>query len=201
MESALGIISLAIVVFASTNIDDAFVLVGFFADKNFRVREVVIGQYAWISGLYAFSVIAALISLVIPPAYIGLLGFVPIAIGVRRLSNLRRGEKARGEERFPSTGALGRILTVAAVTIANGGDNIAVYTAVFATHSGHEVPAMGLVFAAMTSLWCFAAHRLVNHRALGAPIRRHAHRVVPFVLIGLGLLILVKTGTFRLLKY
>jgi cadmium resistance protein CadD (predicted permease) len=200
MEALVSLIGLSVVVFASTNIDDAFVLVGFFADKNFRARDVVIGQYAGVSGLYVVSVIAALISLVIPPAYIGLLGFVPIAIGVKKLSDLWRGEETKGEEKLPSTGALRRMLAVATVTLANGGDNIAVYTALFATRRGHEVPAMGVVFAVMTGLWCLAAHWLVNHRALGAPIRHYAHRVVPFVLIGLGVLILMKTDTLRLLK-
>jgi cadmium resistance protein CadD (predicted permease) len=200
MEALVSLIGLAVVVFASTNIDDAFVLVGFFADKNFRARDVVIGQYAGVSGLYVVSVIAALISLVIPPAYIGLLGFVPIAIGIKKLSNLWRGEETKGEEKFPGTGAFRRMLAVATVTLANGGDNIAVYTALFATRSGYEVPTMGVVFAVMTGLWCLAAHWLVNHRALGAPIRHYAHRVVPFVLIGLGILILMKTGTLRLLK-
>ena len=203
MESALSLIGLAIVVFASTNIDDAFVLVGFLADRNFRVRDVVIGQYAGVSALCAVSAIAALISLVIPPAYVGLLGLIPIAIGAKKLSNLWRGKenKEKDSQRVSSTGALGKSLAVAAVTMANGGDNIAVYTALFATRNGHEVSVLVIVFALMTGLWCLAAHWLVSHRALGAPIRHHAHRVVPFVLIGLGILILMKTGTFRLLKY
>ena len=203
MESALSLSGLAIVVFASTNIDDAFVLVGFLADKNFRVRDVVIGQYAGISAICAVSAIAALISLMIPPAYIGLLGLIPIAIGAKKLSELWPGKENKEEnsQRLSSTGALGKSLAVAAVTMANGGDNIAVYTALFATRNGHEVSALVIVFAFMTGLWCLAAHWLVSHRALGAPIRYHAHRVVPFVLIGLGILILMKTGTVRLLKY
>jgi len=199
MESLVAVVGLAVVVFASTNIDDVFVLVTFFADKNFRVRDVVIGQYAGVSALYAISAIAALISLIIPPAYIGLLGLAPIVIGMRKLYNpwhIRKNE----EERSSSTEAHGRRLAVAAVTMANGGDNIAVYTALFATRSGYEVPAIGIVFAIMTGLWCLAAHWLVNHRALGAPIRRDAHRVVPFILIGLGILILARTGTLQLLK-
>src|SRR6266404_8188472 len=182
MESLVAVVGLAVVVFASTNLDDVFVLVTFFADKNFRVRDVVIGQYAGVSTLYAISAIAALISLIIPPTYIGLLGLAPIVIGIRKLYNLWRGRKNE-EERSSSTKAHGRMLAVAAVTMANGGDNIAVYTALFATRSGYEVPAIGIVFAIMTGLWCLAAHWLVNHRALGAPIRRDAHRVVPFVLI------------------
>ena len=33
------------IAFASTNIDDAFVLVAFLANRRLRAREVVIGQY------------------------------------------------------------------------------------------------------------------------------------------------------------
>ncbi len=33
----------------STNVDDIFVLIGFFADPKFRARDIVIGQYAGIT--------------------------------------------------------------------------------------------------------------------------------------------------------
>jgi cadmium resistance protein CadD (predicted permease) len=198
MESLVAVVGLAVVVFVSTNIDDVFVLVTFFADKNFRARDVVIGQYAGVSTLYAISATAALVSLVIPSVYLGLLGLAPMTIGIRKLYDLRPSQKK--EENGSGTEACGKKLAVAAVTLANGGDNIAVYIALFATHSGYEVPAIGIVFAVMTGLWCLVAHWLVNHRALGTPIRRYAHRVVPFLLIGLGILILVRAGTLQLLK-
>jgi len=54
-----------------------FVLVGFFADKNFRAHDVVIGQYAGITALYVISAIAALISLVIPPFLLACLVLFP----------------------------------------------------------------------------------------------------------------------------
>jgi cadmium resistance protein CadD (predicted permease) len=199
MDSFVTLIGLAVVAFASTNIDDVFVLVGFFADKNFRAHDVVFGQYAGITALYVISAIAALISLVIPPVYIGLLGLVPITIGVKKLYYLWRNQAP--EELVTGTGGHGRKLAVAAVTIANGGDNIAVYTALFATREVFEMPVIGIVFAVMTGLWCLAAHWLVNHRTLGVPIRAQAHRVVPFVLIGLGILILMRTGTIQLSKH
>jgi cadmium resistance protein CadD (predicted permease) len=75
------------------------------------------------------------------------------------------------------------------------------YTALFATCEGFDVPVIGIVFAIMTGLWCLGAHWLVNHRALGVPIRAQAHRIVPFVLIGLGVLIFIKTGAIQLLKH
>ena len=46
---SFALIGLAVVAFTSTNIDDAFVLVGFFADKSFRTHEVIIGQYTGMS--------------------------------------------------------------------------------------------------------------------------------------------------------
>jgi cadmium resistance protein CadD (predicted permease) len=199
MDSLVKLVGLAVVVFASTNIDDVFVLVGFFADKNFRAHDVVIGQYAGITALYMIATIAGLISLVIPPAYIGLLGLVPTAIGIKRLYDLFRKQKTKSP--VIGTRGRGRRLSVAAVTIANGGDNIAVYTALFATCAGFDVAIIGIVFAAMTGLWCLTAHWLVNHRTLGVPIRAHAHRVVPLVLIGLGILIIIRTGTIQLLKH
>jgi hypothetical protein len=53
----------------------------------------------------------------------------------------------------------------------------------------------------MTGLWCLGALWLVNHRGLGAPIRAQAHRIVPFVLIGLGILILFGTGAIQPSNY
>lgn len=193
MESLLTLISYAVVVFASTNIDDVFVLLGFFADPQFRAREVILGQYAGISTLYLASVIISLSSLVVPHVYIGLLGFAPIAIGVKKLFDLWRGQEKNEKdlERHPSSFAHGKVLAVTAVTIANGGDNIGVCAPLFATSVGYEVPVIGIVFAVMTGVWCVVARWLVKHPALGAPIRRYGHRVVPFALIALGVRILL----------
>jgi cadmium resistance protein CadD (predicted permease) len=198
MDSLVTLVTLAVMTFASTNIDDAFVLVGFFADKNFRTHDVVIGQYLGIGALCAASMIFALIALVIPPAYIGLLGLVPIAIGINKL--LFPGRVRESEKLSAGIDGHGRRFAVAAVTIANGGDNLATYTALFATRGGLEVPVIGIVFAVLTGFWCFAAHWLVNHRVLGTQIRVQAHRVMPFLLIGLGALIIFRAGTIQLLK-
>ena len=202
VESSLLLLGLAVVVFASTNIDDVFVLLGFFADPKFRARDVVIGQYAGIGALYGASVVASLVSLVVPMQYIGLLGVAPIIIGARQLRGLVRGQEETEEEleRHPNAGMHGRILSVAAVTIANGGDNIGIYTPLFATRSDVDIAVIGVVFAVLTAAWCLAARWMVEHPFLGAPIRRYGHRVVPFVLIGLGVLVLYEAGSFGLLR-
>jgi len=202
MENLLGRIGLAITLFASTDIDDLFVLVGFFADPKFKVRQIFIGQYLGIAGLYGVSVVASMISLVIPPGYIGLLGLVPIAVGIRKAWELRKGNDANDEELADHANELaghGNIVAVATVTLANGADNISVYTPLFATRSAYDIALIGVVFAIITLLWLGIAHWLTHHRTIGAPIRRYGHRVVPFVLIALGALILWQRGALELL--
>ena len=190
----LAAIAVSVVAFASTNVDDIFVLLGFFADPAFRARHVVLGQYLGIGTLVAVSLVCSLIALVIPPAYIGLLGLLPIGIGAKKLWEAWRGEEDGGEERHSAPGAH-KILAVATVTIANGGDNIGVYVPMLTTRSLKETLVLLAVFAVMTALWCFVAHYLVNHRSLGAPIRRYGHLLLPWVLIAIGIGILLGSQT------
>jgi hypothetical protein len=42
-ESLLPLVGIALVLFVSTNIDDLFLLVAFFADNIFRTRDTVLG--------------------------------------------------------------------------------------------------------------------------------------------------------------
>lgn len=193
----LATAGLAVGVFASTNIDDIFLLLGFFADKRFRPWHVVAGQFLGIGSLFVASAIASLASLFVAPAVIGLLGFAPIAIGLKKLWGLRRAEEV---DELSQSSSHGNIMTVASVTAANGGDNISIYTPLFAIRSPSDVAVMGVVFAAMTGVWLVAAHWLTRHRQLGAPIRKYSHRVVPFVLIALGCYILVEARSYSLLR-
>jgi cadmium resistance protein CadD (predicted permease) len=102
MESLFAPIGTAIVLFASTNVDDVFVLIGFFADPKFRARDIVLGQYSGIAALFSASAAASLLSLVIPRAYVGLLGVVPILIGLKKLFDLYR-KRDGTEERVRTT--------------------------------------------------------------------------------------------------
>jgi cadmium resistance protein CadD (predicted permease) len=56
------------------------------------------------------------------------------------------------------------MLTVAAVTFSNGGDNIGIYIPLFAKYSSAgEVVLITLIFMLMTAIWCIIAYYLVRH--------------------------------------
>jgi cadmium resistance protein CadD (predicted permease) len=199
MDTTAALLALAIGLFVTTNIDDIFVLVGFCSDPKFKPRQIALGQLGGLAALYGASVVFALLALVVPPAWIGLLGVMPIAIGLKKILELRHVDES--EDDSPDAASHhGNVLAVAAVTIANGGDNLSIYTPIFATRSGADVAVIGLVFVAMTFVWVGAAFWLTHHPTLGAPIRRYGQRVVPFVLVALGAWILVEAGTFTLLR-
>lgn len=200
MDSLSSLLGLAVVVFVSTNFDDIFLLLGFFADRTLQPKTIVLGQFVGMGALYFFSIVGALAALVIPRAYVGLLGLVPVLIGLFKfIQAWRYNGQSEPVESGKAKAARG-FLAVAAVTIANGGDNIGIYTPLFTTCSVAQIILFGVVFTLMTGVWCLAARWLVYHPALGAPIRTHGPRVFPLVLMVLGCWILYHTGSFGLLK-
>src|ERR1700722_3218733 len=128
----MGHISLALVaagLFATTNVDDLFLLVGFFSDRNLAAWQVVLGQIIGVAVLIAISLLAALAALAFSPSYVGLLGFAPIILGAFKILAFFVDERAGGSPgerrgRLTNGGSSG----VALVTIASGADNIGVYT-------------------------------------------------------------------------
>ena len=194
MVDIIGLVAIGVAAFAATNIDDIFVLMIFFSSLSFPVRHVVFGQYLGIGLLIAISVIGSLISLVVPTYVIGLMGLIPIAIGVKNLVEIRQKDQSplrRTMENKRNRSYLA-FLAVAAVTLANGGDNIGVYVPLFSKYNTmSEVTAFTLTFLAMTAVWCTAAYYFVNHPLVASKIRHIGNIILPFVLIGLGIYIVV----------
>jgi cadmium resistance protein CadD (predicted permease) len=199
-ESSLSPIAVGVALFATTNVDDIFLLAAFFADRHLRPRSVVLGQFLGIGALTALSAAAASASLVVPEGWMALLGLVPLVLGIQKLWHLRLGAneptndvEARDQEQLLERRIHSQVFAVAGVTIANGGDNLAVYIPVFAT-SLQAIPIFIFTFAVMTGLWCVAGFALVNNALLGQHIRRYGHILLPLVLIAIGVWILRGAG-------
>lgn len=189
----LETVVVGVLLFASTNIDDVFLLMAFFADPRLDRRAVVAGQFLGIGGIVAASVAAAGFAVAVPPEWVALLGLAPLSLGLHRLWSAWRSPPAPTDdsERVPTAAGslVAQACSVAGVTAANGGDNLGVYVPVFAEQF-QVIPTFTAIFAIMTGLWCVAGNLLVNHRLVAATMRRLAGRLLPWVLIVLGLCIL-----------
>ena len=186
---------LGISAFVSTNIDDIFLLLIFFSNSlKFSSYQIVIGQYIGIGLLIGISLMASFISFVIPSFVIGFMGIIPIIIGIKKLIEYHSNKKTEQPNTISTNHSRQSLsfLSVAAVTFSNGGDNIGIYTPLFASNNTFsQVIILIVIFMVMTAVWCSIGYYLVNHSFLANKIRRIGHLVLPFVLIGLGIYIMI----------
>jgi cadmium resistance protein CadD (predicted permease) len=187
----------AIVVFVVTNVDDILLLAVLFGGA-LATRAVVAGQFIGIAVLMAVSAGAAYAATAVPRQWIDWLGLLPIALGVWLLAQLwrKRGhshvdhdDDLAAENQFEAK-LHSQVLGVAAITIANGGDNLSVYIPLFAKDVSAVTLYIG-VFTVLTAVWCWLGYALVKNPVGGAVMEKWGHILLPFVLIAIGLRILL----------
>jgi cadmium resistance protein CadD (predicted permease) len=197
----MEILLASILAFISTNVDDIFILILFYGNKRFKGSQIIAGQLLGIAALIAFSMAASLLGLFIPSAYIGLLGFIPMYIGAKELYELLK-EKHQEEEAITIPEEManqkGNTMTVAGVTIANGGDNVAIYIPLFATLTLPDKLTMALIFLVLTVVLCVVARYVTRHPFVGRVIEKYGHIVTPVILILLGVFILYENESVGL---
>ncbi|NJP18981.1 MAG: transporter [Hydrococcus sp. CRU_1_1] len=215
MNWFLTVVLVAISSFVATNIDDIIILMLFFSqvNDNFRPRHIIIGQYLGFTALILASLPGLFGGLIIPKAWLGLLGLAPIFIGLKQLLSREEDEATIQVVSDRSTVSLNKkflglslssflnaqTYNVAAVTIANGGDNIGIYVPLFASGNLLSFGITLGVFYLFKGLWCFIAYLLIRQPRLGKLLARYGNIFVPFFLIGLGILILIESQTYKLL--
>lgn len=211
MRELLPTLITAITSFVATNLDDIVILTIFFSQVNvdFRIRHILIGQYLGFLTIILASLPGFLGGLVIPEAWIGLLGFLPIAIGLRQLFSSDDTDpdvqtvtcvlEPKHRRSLLASVLVPQTYHVAAVTIANGGDNIGIYVPLFASSSLTQLTVTLGVFLILVAVWCAIAYYLSRHPAVSPLLTRYGKAIVPFVLIGLGLFILIENGSYKLL--
>ncbi|MER6248963.1 cadmium resistance transporter [Streptomyces griseorubiginosus] len=79
------------------------------------------------------------------------------------------------------------LLEVAAVTFANGGDNIGVYVPVFATARVGSMSVYAIVFLILVAVWCFGGRFFATRPIIAKALSRWGHILLPLVLIAFGL--------------
>ena len=212
----------AFISFISTNIDDIFVLMLFFSQINndMKRRHIVIGQYLGIVVLITISIVGTLGVSVIPYEYVGLFGIAPIYLGIKEYvdrkkesknngntghQELQNAENSKIEEKTATK--RNRIITsiksfinpsvikVFSVTLANGGDNIGIYIPLFSSISLFGILVTVIIFLFLLAIWCFIALRLAEHLFVQSNIEKYKHIVAPTIFIGLGIFILMESGT------
>ncbi|KFZ11336.1 hypothetical protein V502_07593 [Pseudogymnoascus sp. VKM F-4520 (FW-2644)] len=196
-------IGTACLTFVLTNIDDAFVLVTFFAESstsgNLTPLKITLGQYIGFTVIVVVSLIGFAVAVALPTEPIGFLGLLPILLGVWKLFDLLFPKKDDTEEEGSESQRIANaksVFKVALITIMNGGDNIGTYIPLFSQAKGAEVAVYVVVYYILLGVWCFIAFLIMKQKHILRIAEKYASFVIPFLYLGLGIYIVVTSHCY-----
>ncbi|NRC67974.1 CadD family cadmium resistance transporter [Enterococcus faecium] len=192
----------AIGVYISTSIDYLIVLIILFAQlsQNKQKWHIYAGQYLGTGLLVGVSLVAAYVVNFVPEAWmVGLLGLIPIYLGIR-FAIVGEGEEEEEEEiieRLEQSKANQLFWTVTLLTIASGGDNLGIYIPYFASLDWAQTLVALLMFAIGIIIFCELSRVLSSIPLISETIEKYKRIIVPLVFIPLGLYIMYESGTIE----
>jgi cadmium resistance protein CadD (predicted permease) len=156
----------------------------------------VAGQYLGFTALLGLTAGIAYGATFLPASAIPYLGVLPLALGLRAAwqawKGRRRGDRGQpGDERD-----VPRALQIAAVTFANGSDDIGAYTPVLTEAGAGRIAIYAAVFLVLVGVWCAAGRFFATRPAIARFLGRWGDLLYPAVLVALGLYILAEGGVF-----
>lgn len=192
----------AAAVFVSTSIDYLLILTVVFTQTKSKkgALHIIGGQYLGTALLVAGSLLAVFALHYVPEEWmLGLLGIIPIALGIR--TAVKRAEDAHQEaeeveEKLECAKASRLFWTITLITIASGGDNLGIYIPYFTSLRAPDIAVALAVFAALTLALCAVGYRLASIRLISETLEKYERLIVPVVFIALGLYIMAESGTF-----
>ena len=219
MDWLIETIKIGLAAAVATTFDDNIYLTGFFSEVNrtFRPKHVVVGELIGFTALISISLVGFLIGLAISSDWIGLLGILPILIGLNNLrllivnkdesvenksANLKQNARFRGfdsrERSLLDVIQDRQTYKVSAVTISNGGNNLGIYIPLFASSSLQSLAVIVPICYLIVCTWLFMSYHLTRTPGIALVLSRYASKLFPFVLMWLGLRIILDNQSYKL---
>lgn len=201
MENVGQTIGAAVCAFLASNIDGFAILLGLFSSGKFRAREIVAGHFVGLTVQLLLCAAGTLLAFSIPVPISGLIGILPILLGIRRLWNTcEESGLSRPSKRDVPSGTLGRCIFISIIATSTGADNACMYLAAFTGRSHTAILAAVSTLFLMMTVCCFIAYCAVNRLASRTTIGRYVDRMSPALMVGLGLAFLIRDGGFSLMS-
>ena len=181
--------------FAGTNIDDMVIIsllsASARAGRPPRHWQIWAGQYVGFGVLIGASLALGRGLALAPERFLWVLALLPFGVGAVGLVTVIRSRR-RGEEPKPLAAALG-MYGVAAITIIDGGDDIAAYTPFYATIHAGEIAVSIAVFAVIIAIWCLIGRQISRYQQVAEVIDEYGDWILPVTMMLLGLYVLGET--------
>jgi cadmium resistance protein CadD (predicted permease) len=190
----ITIVFVAAGAFVATSLDNLLLLSAFHGSYRTHTSTVT---SAYVTGMLLIGVLCVAIGETgefVPVTYLGLLGLIPLSIGVisllRLLGKNRPGDDAVINTNINQDKVFATVLTT---QLANGADTTATFSALLADSSDHYDFLIEPTFLAMVFIFAGLAKYSQNHKKFTELLSRYGHYVTPVILIVVGVFILNNT--------
>ena len=192
----------SIILYSGTAVDLLIILMLFFAKRKSRkdIINIYLGQFLGSVSLIFLSLLFAFVLNYIPSKEIlGLLGLIPIFLGLKVLLLGDSDGKAIAKDGLRKDNK-NLIFLVAMITIAScGADNIGVFVPYFTTLNLANLIVTLLTFLVMNYLLVFSAQKLAQVPSVGETLEKYSRWFIAVVYLGLGIYILIENNSFDIL--
>ncbi|HEY1704588.1 MAG TPA: cadmium resistance transporter [Trebonia sp.] len=184
--------------FAGTNVDDMVIIsllsASARAGRPPRDWQIWAGQYVGFGALIGASLLLGRGLSLAPERFLWVLALIPFAVGVFGLVNVVRSRRRGEEPKAPSPTA--GMYGVAAITIIDGGDDLAAYTPFYATVHTGEIGVSIAVFVVMIAIWCLIGRHISRYKRVADVIDDYGDWILPVTMVLLGVYVLGETLHF-----
>ncbi|WP_367295465.1 cadmium resistance transporter [Levilactobacillus yonginensis] len=183
--------------YISTGLDYLIILMVIFSRVKHHDRWLVlVGDFVGTVVLVGSSLILALVLGFVPaPWLLGLLGIIPIYLGLKLWFQGDDDDTAAIADQVTNPQSL--IMSVAVITMATcGADNVGIYVPLFTTVELVAIPVILLTFAVMVVLFWEIGYRLACLPKVATVLEKQGRYLTIAVYILIGLYILWDNGTF-----
>ena len=192
----------SIILYSGTAVDLLIILMLFFAKRKSRkdIINIYLGQFLGSVSLIFLSLLFAFVLNYIPSKEIlGLLGLIPIFLGLKVLLLGDSDGEAIAKEGLRKDNK-NLIFLVAMITFAScGADNIGVFVPYFTTLNLANLTVALLTFLVMIYLLVFSAQKLAQVSSVGEILEKYSRWFIAVVYLGLGIYILIENNSFDIL--
>ncbi|MEH6583872.1 MAG: cadmium resistance transporter [Halioglobus sp.] len=194
MFTLLGLVASA---FVATNVDNMLIMVVLLGANVKNRSAVLLGFLASTIAVMCVSVLGVALGSMITADMIGYLGVVPLLLGCYMLYRAwDQSEPAEEvEQSLAGKAEPGIWLGTFVLMFSNSGDSVAVFLPLLAESGRSALLVIVVAYLLMALLWAGLSYLVAGRRSLATLIEKRAEKIVPWIMIGVGIYILMDTAT------
>ena len=193
----LAIILVTVVSFLFSNLDNLILAIVSMGSRPDKPLPVQLGMVSAAVLVLLVSLLALAIGRTIDAGLLGYLGLAPIGIGLYTLFYSGRMVQVTGGEVVPAKSGSSWAIWLATTTLlfANSGDTLALLLPLLAESNTTSAMMVVVTFVGCAVIWAVIARLLSQQPLLVRKLQDRGERLVPWIMIAVGIYVLLDTGT------